>query len=92
MRAARRAVVFLVTSIVLFPVGARAQSGDAVGFDLAWNHVALSVPNIAESIAWYEKMLQTVLPEMMRWLWRDHGVSTDVNDMVERSFNRGPAR
>ena len=22
----------------------------------------------------------------MRWLWRDHGVSTDVNDMVERSF------
>jgi len=33
-----------------------------------------------------QKMLQTVLPEMMRWLWRDHGVSTDVNDMVERSF------
>jgi enterochelin esterase-like enzyme len=39
-----------------------------------------------------QKMLQTVLPEMMRWLWRDHGVSTDVNDMVERSFNRGPVR
>ena len=34
-----------------------------------------------------QKMLQTVLPEMMRWLWRDHGVSTDVHDMVERSFN-----
>ena len=32
-----------------------------------------------------QKMLQTVLPEMMRWLWRDHGVSTDVNDMMERS-------
>jgi enterochelin esterase family protein len=31
------------------------------------------------------------LPEMMRWLWRDHGVSTDVNDMVERSF-RDPAK
>ena len=30
---------------------------NAVGFDIAWNHVALSVPNIAESIAWYEKML-----------------------------------
>ena len=28
-----------------------------VSFDIAWNHVALSVPNIAESIAWYEKML-----------------------------------
>ena len=34
-----------------------------------------------------QKMLQTVLPEMMRWLWRDHAVSTDVHDMVERSFN-----
>lgn len=28
-----------------------------------------------------------MLPEMMRWLWRDHPVSSDVNDMVERSFN-----
>jgi enterochelin esterase family protein len=28
-----------------------------------------------------------ILPEMMRWLWRDHGASTDVNDTVERSFN-----
>ena len=34
-----------------------------------------------------QKMLQTVFPEMMRWLWRDHGVSTDVHDTVERSFN-----
>jgi enterochelin esterase family protein len=30
-----------------------------------------------------------ILPDMMRWLWRDHPVSTDVNDSVERSFNRG---
>jgi enterochelin esterase-like enzyme len=28
-----------------------------------------------------------VLPDMMRWLWRDHPASTDVKDMVERSFN-----
>jgi hypothetical protein len=28
-----------------------------------------------------------VFPEMMRWLWRDQPVSTDVRDMVERSFN-----
>ena len=28
-----------------------------------------------------------ILPEMMRWLWRDHPVSTDVNDELERSFN-----
>lgn len=34
-----------------------------------------------------QKMMQTVFPEMMRWLWRDHAVSTDVKDMVERSFN-----
>lgn len=27
------------------------------------------------------------IPEMMRWLWRDHPLSTDVNDMVERSFH-----
>ncbi len=31
-----------------------------------------------------------ILPEMMRWLWRDHPVSTDVNDEVERSFHVGP--
>ncbi len=31
------------------------------------------------------------IPEMMRWLWRDHAVSTDVNDMVERSFQE-PAK
>ena len=70
MHSALRAVVFLVTSIVLFPVGARAQASpeltkqtaeartsDAVDFEIAWDHVALSVPNIAETIAWYEKML-----------------------------------
>jgi len=34
-----------------------------------------------------QKMLQTVFPEMMRWLWRDHAISTDVHNMVERSFN-----
>ena len=29
-----------------------------------------------------------ILPEMMRWLWRDHPVSVDANDTVERSFNQ----
>ncbi|MCA9128243.1 MAG: esterase family protein [Planctomycetales bacterium] len=33
-----------------------------------------------------------ILPEMMRWLWRDHPVSTDVNDQVERSFNESTAQ
>jgi hypothetical protein len=31
-----------------------------------------------------------ILPDMMRWLWRDGPVSTDPNDRVERSF-RQPA-
>jgi enterochelin esterase family protein len=38
-----------------------------------------------------QKMLATMFPEMMRWLWRDHGVSTDPHDTVERSFN-GPKK
>jgi enterochelin esterase family protein len=37
-----------------------------------------------------QKFGGAILPEMMRWLWRDGPVSTDPNDMVERSF-RGPA-
>ncbi|MGH9310692.1 MAG: alpha/beta hydrolase [Vicinamibacterales bacterium] len=34
-----------------------------------------------------QKHAGAVFPDMMRWLWRDHPVSTDVNDTVERSFN-----
>ena len=59
-RSAVRMLVFLIAVGVVLPSIARAQgsqASDAVRFDLAWNHVALSVPNIAESIAWYEKML-----------------------------------
>jgi enterochelin esterase family protein len=33
-----------------------------------------------------QKMGGAILPDMMRWLWRDGPVSTDPNDMVERSF------
>ncbi|GAB4372200.1 MAG: alpha/beta hydrolase-fold protein [Bryobacter sp.] len=33
-----------------------------------------------------QKMLRTMFPEMMRWLWRDHGASTDPRDMEERNF------
>jgi enterochelin esterase-like enzyme len=29
-----------------------------------------------------------ILPDMLRWLWRDQPVSVDVGDRVERSFNR----
>ena len=37
-----------------------------------------------------QKQGGAILPDMMRWLWRDQPVSTDVNDTVERSFNTGP--
>lgn len=29
-----------------------------------------------------------MLPEMMRWLWRNHATSTDPEDQVERSYHR----
>jgi enterochelin esterase family protein len=34
-----------------------------------------------------QKQGGAILPEMMRWLWRDHPVSVDAADTVERSFN-----
>jgi enterochelin esterase family protein len=37
-----------------------------------------------------QKFGGAIMPEMMRWLWRDAPVSTDPNDMVERGF-RQPA-
>ena len=37
------------------------------------------------------KMGGAILPEMMRWLWRDGPVSTDVHDAAERSFRKAPA-
>jgi enterochelin esterase family protein len=33
-----------------------------------------------------------ILPEMMRWLWRDHPVSTDPRTMVERSLQEPAAK
>ena len=33
-----------------------------------------------------------ILPEMMRWLWRDGPVSTDPKDMVERAFRQPAAK
>ena len=34
-----------------------------------------------------QKQAGAIMPDMMRWLWRDHPVSTDPNDTVERGFN-----
>jgi len=32
-----------------------------------------------------------ILPDVMRWLWRDQPVSVDAGDTVERAFNRHTA-
>jgi enterochelin esterase-like enzyme len=37
------------------------------------------------------KMGGAILPDMMRWLWRDQPVSTDPQNKIERSFNE-PAK
>ncbi len=39
-----------------------------------------------------QKQGGAIFPDMMRWLWRDQPVSTDVNDAVERSFNTGATK
>ena len=38
-----------------------------------------------------QKFGGAILPDMMRWLWRDGPVSTDPNDMVERGFRMATA-
>ncbi|MFN7921105.1 MAG: alpha/beta hydrolase-fold protein [Bryobacteraceae bacterium] len=39
-----------------------------------------------------QKQGGAIFPEMMRWLWRDQPVSTDVKNAVERSFREPAAR
>jgi enterochelin esterase-like enzyme len=39
-----------------------------------------------------QKQGGAIFPDMMRWLWRDQPGSTDVNDAVERSFNKPPEK
>jgi enterochelin esterase-like enzyme len=34
-----------------------------------------------------QKMGGAIMPDMLRWLWRDHEFSSDPKDTVERSFN-----
>jgi len=33
-----------------------------------------------------------LLPDMLRWLWRDQPVSTDPRNMEERSFHEPPSK
>jgi enterochelin esterase family protein len=39
-----------------------------------------------------QKQGGAIVPEMLRWLWRDQPVSTDPKDMVERSFREPAAK
>src|SRR5437870_52664 len=39
-----------------------------------------------------QKFGGAIMPEMMRWLWRDGSVSTDPNDMLERAFRQPAAK
>ena len=39
-----------------------------------------------------QKFGGAILPDMMRWLWRDGPVSTDPKDAVERGFYASPPR
>jgi enterochelin esterase-like enzyme len=39
-----------------------------------------------------QKFGGAIMPEMMRWLWRDGPVSTDPNDLVERGFRQPAAK
>ena len=39
-----------------------------------------------------QKQGGAILPDMMRWLWRDQPVSTDPKNMVERSFREPAAK
>jgi enterochelin esterase family protein len=39
-----------------------------------------------------QKFGGAILPEMMRWLWRDGPVSTDPRDEMERGFRQPAAR
>jgi hypothetical protein len=39
-----------------------------------------------------QKFGGAILPDMMRWLWRDGPVSTDPKDMGERAFRQPAAK
>jgi enterochelin esterase family protein len=39
-----------------------------------------------------QKFGGAIMPEMMRWLWRDGPVSTDPNDTLERGFRQPTAK
>jgi enterochelin esterase family protein len=39
-----------------------------------------------------QKFGGAIMPEMMRWPWRDGPVSTDPNDLTERSLSQAAAK
>ena len=49
--------LFFVTAHLAANVSMATAQDDPVGFEISHHHVAISVPNLEESIAWYKKML-----------------------------------
>lgn len=75
----------------------RALRGDRYRPDNDWFYQnvrlkdALEAKGYEVNYAWGignhgQKQGGAIFPSMMRWLWRDHPVSTDPRDRVERSF------
>jgi enterochelin esterase-like enzyme len=76
--------------------GQRAREAYNEGRDWFYQNVrmmqVLSAKGYDLNYAWGinkhgQKMGGAILPDMMRWLWRDHQFSIDPKDTVERSFN-----
>lgn len=71
--------------------GTKAEQPSSVGFDVAFNHVGISVPNLDESIKWYHdvlgfellrKMHQNENPEMDFALIQKQGVRIELFQVV----------
>jgi catechol 2,3-dioxygenase-like lactoylglutathione lyase family enzyme len=76
-------VVFCLTTggaAMIVPPALAQQNG--AGFDIAFHHIAISVANLEESIAWYKKMLG--FEEVMRM---NQGVTDDK--MIIGHIRRG---
>jgi len=79
----------------------RALRGDNYQADRDWHYQnvrladALTKKGYDVNYTWGiglhgQKQGGAILPEMMRWLWRDYPRSSDAHDLTERAF-RGPA-
>jgi hypothetical protein len=74
-RQGQRMLCSVGVAIVLLIVGADALTKKGYDVNYSWGMGVHS-----------HYMGGAMLPEMMRWLWRDQPVSLDPSDTLERSF------